>query len=61
MHDAINGRPFSGLFTSYIDDDEKTEQTFSGDFYLTGDRGYKDKDGYIWFDARTDDVIISAG
>ena len=30
-------------------------------FYITGDRGYKDKDGYIWFDSRSDDVIISSG
>ncbi|KAM7296682.1 acyl-coenzyme A synthetase ACSM3, mitochondrial [Ixodes scapularis] len=26
-----------------------------------GDKAYKDKDGYLWFYARADDVIISAG
>jgi hypothetical protein len=32
-----------GLFTAYIGDDDKTEKTFSGQFYLTGDRGFVDK------------------
>jgi acyl-coenzyme A synthetase/AMP-(fatty) acid ligase len=30
-------------------------------WYLTGDRGYKDKDGYFWFVGRDDDVINSSG
>ena len=32
-----------------------------GNYYITGDKGYKDKDGYIWFDSRGDDVINSSG
>ncbi len=45
----------------YIGDAAKSQETFLRNFYLTGDRGCVDPDGYIWFDARSDDVIISAG
>ena len=30
-------------------------------WYLTGDRGFKDNDGYFWFIGRSDDVIKTAG
>jgi propionyl-CoA synthetase len=30
-------------------------------YYLTGDAGYKDQDGYLWVMSRTDDVINVAG
>ncbi len=29
--------------------------------WRTGDRVREDEDGYLWFEGRTDDVIISAG
>ena len=29
--------------------------------WRTGDRVSEDDDGYLWFEGRTDDVIISAG
>jgi acyl-coenzyme A synthetase/AMP-(fatty) acid ligase len=32
-----------------------------GDWYVTGDRAYRDADDYLWFVGRADDVIISAG
>ena len=47
-----------GLFAGYVDNDEMTKKVFSNDFYFTGDRGYMDKDDYIWFSSRQDDVII---
>ncbi|XP_070617330.1 acyl-coenzyme A synthetase ACSM3, mitochondrial-like isoform X2 [Erythrolamprus reginae] len=53
-------RPFS-LFTQYTDDQERTASTLRGDFYVTGDRGFQDEDGYIWLVGRSDDVINSAG
>ena len=32
-----------------------------GDLWRTGDRVREDADGYLWFEGRADDVIISAG
>ncbi|XP_023342567.1 acyl-coenzyme A synthetase ACSM3, mitochondrial [Eurytemora carolleeae] len=50
-----------GLFAGYIDDPEATSHSFIGDYYLTGDRAVQDEDGYLWFQSRTDDLIISSG
>uniref|UniRef100_A0A8B9F428 medium-chain acyl-CoA ligase n=1 Tax=Amazona collaria TaxID=241587 RepID=A0A8B9F428_9PSIT len=52
--------PFT-FFTRYVDDPVKTASTIRGNFYITGDRGSMDEDGYIWFMGRSDDVIISSG
>ncbi|RXM32433.1 Acyl-coenzyme A synthetase ACSM3, mitochondrial [Acipenser ruthenus] len=43
------------------DDPERTARSFRGDFFITGDRGVTDQDGYFWFVGRSDDVILSAG
>ncbi|KAB1263044.1 Acyl-coenzyme A synthetase ACSM4; mitochondrial [Camelus dromedarius] len=43
------------------DNPEKTAATIRGNFYVTGDRGVMDNDGYFWFVGRADDVIISSG
>lgn len=50
-----------GLFKGYADTGDPQENGFTGDWYLTGDRAYRDDDGYFWFVGRADDVIISAG
>ncbi|XP_078367005.1 acyl-coenzyme A synthetase ACSM4, mitochondrial-like isoform X2 [Oculina patagonica] len=50
-----------GFFTRYVDEPEKTAARFSGEFYITGDLGYKDNDGYFWFVGRTDDMIVVDG
>ncbi|MFZ5596087.1 MAG: AMP-binding protein [Bacillota bacterium] len=50
-----------GLFKEYWQNPEKTAGVFRGDWYLTGDRAYKDEDGYLWFVGRADDVILAAG
>ena len=55
-----NGRP-PGLFKEYWKDEEIMKKAFRGDYYYTGDRGYKDEDGYFWFVGRDDDVIKSSG
>lgn len=50
----------AGLFREYWHDPEATARAFRGDWYTTGDRAYRDRDGYLWFVGRADDVIISA-
>ncbi|ERE80005.1 acyl-coenzyme A synthetase ACSM3, mitochondrial [Cricetulus griseus] len=57
---VLPDRPF-GLFTHYVDNPSKTASTLRGNFYITGDRGYMDEDGYFWFVARSDDIILSSG
>jgi acetyl-CoA synthetase len=40
---------------------EKFDSYFIKDWYLSGDKAFKDKDGYFWFFGRTDDVIKTSG
>jgi acetyl-CoA synthetase len=50
-------------FTGYVDAPEKTADRFSEDgrWYLTGDAGKVDENGFFFFSSRDDDVIIMAG
>ena len=50
-------------FTGYIDDAQKSAEKFAGNgrWYMTGDAGRRDEDGYYHFSSRDDDVIIMAG
>lgn len=50
-----------GLFKEYYEEPERTAATIRGDWYITGDRGIKDEDDYIWFVGRADDVILTSG
>ncbi len=54
------GKP-TGLFIGYCGNDELTKEALNGDLYYTGDTGYFDEDGYIWFVGRNDDLIKSSG
>ncbi|MBI4578753.1 MAG: AMP-binding protein, partial [Planctomycetes bacterium] len=60
---AIRVKPHRpvGLFEGYLAAEEENARRFVGDYYLTGDRAYRDEDGYLWFVGRDDDVINSAG
>lgn len=49
------------LFKEYYKDFERTQAAFRGDWYITGDRARRDKEGYFWFEGRNDDIIISSG
>ncbi|CAO2583014.1 Acyl-coenzyme A synthetase ACSM2, mitochondrial [Lemmus lemmus] len=50
-----------GIFSGYVNNPKKTEANIRGDFWLLGDRGIKDPEGYFYFIARTDDIINSSG
>lgn len=50
-----------GLFERYLNDEAANAQAFRGDWYVTGDRGIRDEDGYLWFVGRADDVIKTSG
>ena len=49
------------FFLGYWENEQATREKFIGDYWGTGDLGYRDGDGYLWFVGRTDDVISSAG
>jgi acetyl-CoA synthetase len=44
------------FFAHYLD-----SKPFEGEWWHTGDRVREDEDGYLWFESRDDDLIISAG
>jgi 2-aminobenzoate-CoA ligase len=45
----------------YLDDDERQRGYVLDGWNLTGDAYRMDEDGWFWYQARTDDMIISAG
>lgn len=51
----------NGLFMGYFRDEEKTNDAWFDGYYHTGDTAYMDKDGYLWYVGRADDIIKSAG
>lgn len=48
-------------FLGYLNKPEATASKYSGEWFHTGDVGYADDAGYLWFVGRADDVISSAG
>jgi len=49
------------MFLGYWNNEKATEEKISNGWFRTGDVGYRDEDGYIWFVGRKDDVISTAG
>jgi 2-aminobenzoate-CoA ligase len=45
----------------YLDDPERQRAYVEDGWNLTGDAYLQDDDGYFWYQARTDDLIVSAG
>ena len=49
------------MFLGYWNREQATKDKLIGDWWSTGDVGYRDEEGYLWFVGRKDDVISSAG
>jgi benzoate-CoA ligase family protein len=50
-----------GLFKEYWNKPDKTTESFTKKWFLTGDVLYQDEDGYFWFTGRDDDLIMASG
>ncbi len=73
--DGSMGRPLPGIETRVVDGELQlraaTSETFfdryldgerfDGEWWATGDLVRKDEDGYLWFEGRNDDLILSSG
>jgi acyl-coenzyme A synthetase/AMP-(fatty) acid ligase len=73
--DGSMGRPLPGIETRVINGELQVkpgsvpsffshylgEAPFDGEWWATGDQVRKDEDGYLWFEGRDDDIIITAG
>ena len=46
---------------SYWNNPDLTKEVFGSQWIVTNDLGRRDRDGYFWFEGRSDDVIKSAG
>src|SRR6185503_19871196 len=49
------------FFLGYWKNDAATQSKFSADWCRTGDLAKADANGYLWYQARADDVFKSAG
>lgn len=60
-HIAVKVKPVNppSVFDGYWKAESST--SFKGDWYFTGDKAYRDDDGYFWFVGRSDDLIKSSG
>ena len=57
----IHGDPDPVFFLGYWKNEEATRRKFTGDWCATGDLATRDKDGYLWYQGRADDVFKTAG
>lgn len=50
-----------GMFLGYFEDPSATAARFRGDWFMTGDLAVRDRDGYLFYRGRTDDVFNTSG
>lgn len=60
-HLALKAKTVSSLMKTIWKNPEKYNSYFIKDWYISGDRAFRDKDGYYWFIGRADDVINTSG
>ncbi len=51
----------TGLFYMYANDEEAMAKAFRNGWYDTGDTTWRDAEGYLWFEGRSDDIIKCSG
>jgi len=49
------------IFDGYWKSPELDKEAFAGGWYRTGDLARMDEDGYLFFEGRADDVILTSG
>jgi acetyl-CoA synthetase len=73
--DGSMGRPLPGIETRLVDGELQLRaatsptffdryldgERFEGEWWPTGDRVREDESGYLWFEGRADDLILSSG
>jgi acyl-coenzyme A synthetase/AMP-(fatty) acid ligase len=73
--DGSMGRPLPGIETRVLEGELQLRASssptffdhyldgehFEGEWWPTGDRVREDEDGYLWFEGRGDDLILSSG
>jgi benzoate-CoA ligase len=63
-HDADSGELWLAATSTalhYWNQRERTKQTFVGEWLRTGDRYFRDSDGYFWYQGRLNDVFKVSG
>jgi crotonobetaine/carnitine-CoA ligase len=58
---AVRGVPGRQIFAGYLDDENATVAALRGDWLFTGDSGFLDNDGYMFFVDRKKDMIKRSG
>ncbi len=58
---ALEAASVASLMKTIWQNPEKYHSYFMDKWYISGDRAYRDADGYYWFIVRADDVINTSG